>query len=140
MREILYSGYIDRVALDIKAPLDIEHYSAFSNYVYSDVWSIETCLKVCKKLGIEMEVRTTIAPDISDSADCIERVGLSIKGLYDVWYLQQYSNEGDILDPEMKKKPSPSRDKMIELANVASNMGLKNVFIKTRTHGLERIS
>jgi hypothetical protein len=46
---------------------------------------------------------------------------------------------GDVLDPEMKKKSPPTRDKMFSLAQEALSTGLKNVFIKTRVDGLEKI-
>ena len=140
LSRILESGYVDRVALDIKAPLDTEHYKVFSTYTTRDIWSVETCLRVCKRLGIEMEVRTTVAPDVSDSPEFIRKIAESIKDKCDAYYLQQYSNEGDILDPVLKEKPSPTRDKMVELAKVALSTGLKNVFIKTRLDGLEKIT
>jgi len=139
LRKILYSGYIDRVALDVKAPPETDEYRIFSDNPIGTIWSVDTCLKVCKRLGIEMEVRTTVAPDISDSPDYIRKIANFIKDRCDVYYLQQYDNLGDVLNPEMKKKSSPTREKMLGLAQEALSTGLKNVFIKTRVDGLEKI-
>jgi pyruvate formate lyase activating enzyme len=139
LRKILYSGYIDRVALDVKAPPETEEYKIYTNNPVGAIWSVDTCLKVCKKLGIEMEVRTTVAPDISDSPDYIRKIANFIKDRCVVYYLQQYDNLGDVLDPEMKIKQPPAKEKMVSLAQEALKTGLKNVFIKTRVDGLEKI-
>ena len=40
---------------------------------------------------------------------------------------------------EIKKLEPPSRGRMIELAKIALQEGAKNVYIKTRQHGLERV-
>ena len=43
------------------------------------------------------------------------------------------------MDPELKSRNPPSRERMMELAEVALAAGLKNVNIKTRKMGLERM-
>ncbi len=139
---VLRSGYIDRIALDVKAPINPEDYGLVTgrpDLGQASVEAVEYCLNLSKELGIEMEVRTTVAPELSDAPDFIERIARSIKDRYDVYYLQQYDNLGEVLSQTLKAKQPPSRETMMSLARQATSTGLKNVFIKTRSHGLERM-
>jgi pyruvate formate lyase activating enzyme len=141
-REIIESGLVDRVALDVKAPLNVEEYSRISGLdrgVEGIVGAIKSALKLCKKKGVPVEVRTTVAPKISDNPRFIKSIAENIKGYSSVYYLQQFDNQGDILDKNLKEMKPPTREKMIELAETALQTGLKNVYIKTRVHGLEKI-
>ena len=139
---ILRSGYVDRVALDVKAPINPEDYGIVTgrpDLGEASVDAVEHCLNLSKELGIEMEVRTTVAPGLSDAPDFIERIARSIKGRCDVYYLQQFDNLGEVLSQTLKAKQPPSRETMMSLARQATNTGLTNVFIKTRGNGLERM-
>jgi len=62
---ILRSGFIDRVALDVKAPINPADYGTVTgrpDLGEASVEAVEHCLNLSKELGIEMEVRTTVAP------------------------------------------------------------------------------
>ena len=139
----LQSGFIDRIALDVKAPLDIYDYGNVTgrpDLAPKSVEAVETCLNLTSNLGLEMEARTTVAPGLSDASDFIARIAKSLKGRVDVYYLQQFDNAGEILSQNLKLEKPPSREKMMALAKVAVEEGLQNVFIKTRSDGLERMS
>jgi pyruvate formate lyase activating enzyme len=142
VERIMNTGLVDRVALDIKAPLNPDSMGAVTQIpkmakIHTE--AILKTLKLCKKLGTKLEARTTVAPGISDDEEYIRQIAQDIKGYTDVYYLQQYDNQGDVLSPELKKKDSPSRESLISLAMAAIEEGVENVHIKTRFEGLERI-
>ncbi len=140
---ILRTGLIDRVALDVKAPLNAEDYGAVSGVptlggVFSA--SVKKTLELCKEMGVDVEARTTVAPTVSDEPAFIRRIAEDIKGFAEVYYLQQFDNQGEVLSPELKKMESPTRESLIELAKQSIDAGLERVYIKTRFGGLERIT
>lgn len=139
---VLRTGLIDRVALDVKAPLNPEDYGVVSGVpqlggVFSE--SVKKTLELCKELGVEVEARTTVAPTVSDEPSFVRRIAEDIKGFAEVYYLQQFDNQGEILSPELKEMESPTRERLVELAGQAIDAGLEKVYIKTRFGGLERI-
>jgi len=142
VKKVLETGYFKRVALDIKAPLNSEEYGVVTGRPeigekYSE--NVKKTLTLCKKLGLEIEARTTVAPGLSDDLGFIKRIAKDIKDSITVYYLQQFDNQGDVLDPELKKMERPSREKLVKLAKVALEEGVDPVYIKTRFDGLELI-
>jgi pyruvate formate lyase activating enzyme len=143
LSKVIETGLVDRVALDVKAPLNVRGYAMFCGShitVQKDVQSIKSSLQLCAEKKIPLELRTTVAPGISDSSDFIKDIASSIKDYDAVYYLQQFDNLGDVLDPRLKERDPPSRGRMVELAIEAIEAGLRNVYIKTRLNGLEKIS
>lgn len=139
-KRILNTGLIDRVALDVKAPLNEEVYKEVSGSKQeSVVESVMEAMRTCNKMNIPLEARTTVAPTISDEPDFIRRIAEEIKDYTTVYYLQQYDNHGEILDEKLKEMPPPNRKKMMELTDIACSTGLRNIYIKTRRNGLERV-
>ncbi len=139
---ILRSGYIDRVALDVKAPINAEDYGRVTgrpDLGEASVKAVEHCLDLGRELGIEMEARTTVAPGLSDTPEFIANIAESIKGRSDAYYLQQFDNLGEVLSQTLKQEKPPTREAMTSLAREALKTGLRNVFIKTRGNGLERM-
>ncbi|MBN2335206.1 anaerobic ribonucleoside-triphosphate reductase activating protein [Candidatus Bathyarchaeota archaeon] len=139
---VLGTGLVDRIALDVKAPLTPEDYGRVSGIpglggVFSE--SVKKTLMLSRELGIEVEARTTVAPTVSDDADFISRIAAGIKDYADVYYLQQFDNHGEVLSPELKEMESPTRERLVELAESALAAGMEPVHIKTRFGGLERI-
>ena len=140
--KILRSGYIDRIALDVKAPLNPTDYGMVTgrpDLGEQSVEAVEHCLTLSRELGLEIEARTTVAPGVSDAPTFIASIAENIKGRCDVYYLQQYDNLGEILSQTLKQEKPPSREAMISLAQEAHRTGMTNVFIKTRSNGLERM-
>lgn len=142
LEKLLRRDLLDRVALDVKAPLEPVVYGrtiGLEELGAIAVRGVRRTLELCKDFGVDVEVRTTVVPKISDDPRFIRGIASSIRGLCASYHLQQFDNLGDILDPELKRLPPPSREKLIELAVEALNMGLKEVYIKTRGMGLERV-
>lgn len=142
VEKLLDAGLVDRVALDVKAPLMAEDYSRVIDLPRMGAEmaeAVERTLELCNGHGVEVEARTTVAPTVSDDPEFIRRIASSIRSRCDVYYLQQFDNTGDVLSPRLKELKPPSRETMIELAEVALGEGVENVYIKTRELGLERM-
>jgi pyruvate formate lyase activating enzyme len=140
VERLIEASLIDRVALDVKAPFTEKEYSSVVGENGGALCrEVEKTLEVCREIGVETEVRTTVAPGVSDEPEFVGRIATSIKGRCDEYSLQQFDNLGDVLSPELKAKSPPSRERMMELAEVALASGLENVSIKTREMGLERM-
>ncbi len=142
LTRVVGSGLIDRVALDVKAPLDPVDYGMVSGTPKKRediVAAIRETLRLCKVEGVELEARTTVVPGLSDDPEFIMRIARDIKGYSAVYYLQQFDNQGEVLSPDLKVALPPTKEKMIQLARAALDVGLENVYIKTRAEGLQRI-
>jgi pyruvate-formate lyase-activating enzyme len=138
--ELLNDGLIDRVALDVKAPLTPESYAAFLGAEAGNVSAmVKRSLGICSEWGVEVEVRTTIAPGLSDEPGFVKAIAEEIRDLCDLYVLQQFDNMGEVLSSDLKSKAPPSKEELIDLAGVASDAGIGNVYIRTRRSGLERI-
>ncbi len=142
VERILRTGLVDRVALDVKTPLnpdDFRKISGVPEMAERHIESIKNTLRLCKELGIPVEARTTVAPGVSDGEEFIRQIARDINGLCEVYYLQQFDNLGDVLSPELKLKAPPEKEGLIKLARAAIEEGSENVYIKTRFDGLERV-
>jgi pyruvate formate lyase activating enzyme len=142
VKQILDTGLVDRVALDVKTPLNPDSLGTLTQVpekAKDHIDSIIRTLELCKSLGIPVEARTTVAPGVSDDIEYIRQIARDIKGYTDVYYLQQFDNQGDVLSPILKEKDPPSRESLISLAKAVVEEGVENVHIKTRFEGLERV-
>ena len=142
VEQLLDLRLVDRVALDVKAPLTADEYMKAAGLRYEGeaiVKGVKGTLELCNHYDIEVEARTTVAPTISDDSNFIRCTANEIKGRCAVYYLQQFDNAGEVLSSKLKSMSPPTREEMIELAEAAISEGLKNVYIKTRKTGLEKI-
>lgn len=142
LEALLEEGLVDRVALDVKAPLTADEYGRVSGRPEMGAKfaeAVEYALDLSERHGVELEARTTVTPTFSDDPTFVRSIAESLRGRCDVYYLQQFDNLGEVLDPRLKAMQPPSRETMMALAGVAVSTGLTNVFIKTRSHGLERV-
>jgi pyruvate formate lyase activating enzyme len=142
VERLLDGGLIDRIALDVKAPFNAEDYGKVIGVPmlgHEMSRKVRRTLELCSDGGIEVEARTTVAPTLSDSPEFIRRLASCIKGLCDVYYLQQFDNTGEVFSPRFNRLLPPERGKLVLLAEAALAEGVKNVFIKTRELGRERI-
>ncbi len=138
----LKTGLFDRVALDVKSPLNAEAFGRLSQVPVMAEKYVDGILKViklCNEHNIPIEARTTVAPGVSDGEEYIREIARVIKDKTLVYYLQQFDNQGDVLDPELKKKDPTEKELLIKLANIALEEGVTPVYIKTRFDGLEQI-
>ena len=138
----LKTGLFDRIALDIKSPLTSEAFGKLSGVpemAEKYVDAIQNTINLSLELGIPIEARTTVAPGVSDDEEYIREIAREIQGKTAVYYLQQFDNQGDVLDPLLKEAKPPTKEHMIKLAKAALDEGADPVYIKTRFDGLERI-
>ncbi len=141
IESLLSQGLVDHVALDIKAPLNPGDYCRVIGLrdCRRVVEAVERSLEVCVDYGVSLEIRTTVAPGLSDGEDFIREIARTIKGKYKVYFLQQFNPLTDVLDPELKERGFTSRETLLHLAQVAVVEGLTEVYIKTQEKGLERV-
>lgn len=142
VENLLERALLDRLALDVKAPLEDEIYGRVIGVPALGevaVRGVRNTLEICKGFGVEVEARTTVVPGISDESWFIRRIASSIRGMCAAYQLQQFNNLGDILSPELKRLSPPSRERMLKLAEEAVKEGIKEVYVKTKEFGLERV-
>lgn len=142
VERLLEGGLIDRIALDVKAPFTAEDYGrviGVPTLGHEMAGKVRRTLELCGDGGVEVEARTTVAPNLSDSPGFIRSLASCIKGLCDVYYLQQFDNTGQVFSSSFKGMQPPEREKLVLLAETALAEGVENVYIKTRKLGRERI-
>lgn len=84
LKELLFRGLLDYVAMDIKAP--IEKYDEITR-VKTDMDAIRTSITLLRNSGIPHEFRTTFAPELTKE-DVLKAAALA-RGT-ERYYLQQY--------------------------------------------------
>ena len=78
LEDLIGAGYIDKVAMDIKAPLTNERYSAVAG-TNIDVELLRRSIKIIMDSGIDYEFRTTCSPVLIKPED-IDLIGKEIDG------------------------------------------------------------
>lgn len=122
---------LDYVGLDIKAPFD-----RYSEVIGEDIGSKveKSMIIVSKSPNTFLECRTTYVPTLLSENDIFQ---ISREIYCDLYTLQQFRNRV-VLDPALKKVPSPSREFLYELAQKIKPF-LVNIKIKTSEFGEENI-
>lgn len=107
LQKIIKQKLVDYIALDIKAPLEQEAYTRAVGVSDKDVLKrVKESIKIIMDSGVDYEFRTTVVPILHKEKD-IDEIAKFIKGAKK-YALQNFSNQGEILDPEFKKiKPYP---------------------------------
>jgi len=139
--DMIEEGLLDYVALDVKAPLDPEPYGRaidLAELGEAAVGNVKATLEKCLEAGITLEVRTTIVPGLIDQEKDIRKVSSEIAGAQ-LYVLQQFSPEGDLLDQNFKNVTPPTRETLTRLARVALECGVREVRIRTKESGEETI-
>lgn len=142
VEKLFVSGLVDRVALDVKAPLLADEYGGvigLPRLGAEMAGAVDDTLELCKVYEVDVEARTTVAPTVSDDPAFIKRIASDIRGRCSVCYLQQFDNTGDVLSPVLKDLKPPSRETLLQLAELVLGEGVDKVYIKTRELGLEEV-
>jgi len=134
LERMLGRGLVDHVSLDLKA----------SPQRYPDVTgaSPAAAARALESFKLSLgskavtEVRTTVVPGLVGAKD-IESIGKLIKDC-DVYYLQQFRPEGDLLDKSLASVRPPTQRELMRLGAIAKRYVAK-VGVKTREFGVQYV-
>ncbi|NPA76935.1 MAG: anaerobic ribonucleoside-triphosphate reductase activating protein [Candidatus Diapherotrites archaeon] len=116
LEEILKTGNVDYIAMDVKAPLVPKEYARVTGG-WSDVESIRRSIDIIMHAGIPYEFRTTVVPTLHDERS-IESIGEAIRGAR-LWALQGFVPAETVLDPALRNEKAYPPWKIRELAEIA---------------------
>jgi pyruvate formate lyase activating enzyme len=101
LQDIIKKKLVDYIALDIKAPIDLSSYSKSTGVKNPKILEkVKKSIKLIMNSRIDYEFRTTVVPTLHKEKD-IEKIAKFIKGAKK-YALQNFSNKGEILDPQFK--------------------------------------
>ena len=107
LAEVIKGKLVNYIAMDVKAALDFPSYSKSTGIKNSLILEkIKASIKLIMNSNIDYEFRTTVVPGLHEEEDIL-RIAKFIKGAKK-YALQNFSAQGEILDPKFKKiKPYP---------------------------------
>jgi len=143
VKEMLDKGLLDKVFLDVKAPLDDPKQYAIVTGLNVDAGSkaaenTARTLDKCIRAGIELEVRTTVfrglvgAEDVRKISQYLEKCGSE-----NLTYAVQQGLSDNTLD--LKHIDKFSRQEVLDMATAIKPVNLKDIRIRTIENGEERI-
>ena len=112
VEQLIDTGLIDRVAMDVKAPFD-ERYQTVVG-VKCDVEAVRRTADLLIESGFDHEFRTTVCPAVIDSRDVLD-IARALKGAQS--YVLQPFRPVDCIDPAMETvepMPLPALRKLAE--------------------------
>ncbi|KXB08477.1 hypothetical protein AKJ56_01225 [candidate division MSBL1 archaeon SCGC-AAA382N08] len=129
IEKFLKENLIDRVALDIKAPLRWKKYKkATGTNDKKLLKKIKKTIKIIRNSNISYEFRTTVVPKLLEKEDMLN-IGAEIQKTEN-YYLQQFVPE-NTLDKEYENLEPYSEEKLKEIKKLLKeNYGLKNCKIR----------
>ena len=139
--DLAVKNILDYVALDIKAPLRPEVYGGVSGLgegVDTIVANIKEALEICRRAGLPVEVRTTIVPTLIDDEMSIREIARSVRDCT-VYVIQEFFPFEEVLDEELRGVKPPRRELLIKLARSALEEGVREVYVRTREDGMEKV-
>lgn len=141
--EMLDKGLLDKVFLDVKAPLDEPKQYAIVTGLNVDAGSkaaenTAMTLDICIRAGIELEVRTTVFRGLVGAED-VRKISqyLDECDSGNLTYAIQQGLSDNTLD--MKDIEKFSRQEVLDMATAIKSGNLKDIRIRTIENGEERI-
>ncbi len=132
LKGLLSRKLVDRISLDYKgAP---ERYRECAGVSPEMAEKVHDSLTSALDSDVFVEIRTTVVPGLVGPKD-IEVISKIISDC-DVYYLQQFRPEGDLLDPELALVSPPEPRQLAKLARLARKH-VGKVGIKTREFGVQ---
>ena len=138
---LLKKNIIDYVALDVKAPLRLKEYGltiGLDSGVKQIIKNVEEVITLCNESGLQLETRTTIVPTLIDDEASIREIARSVKNS-SLYVIQEFFPFDEVLDEKLRNVSSPERELLLRLAKSALDEGVKEVYIRTRQNGMERV-
>ena len=102
LKDLIHTQLVDYVAMDMKAPLDEQYYTASGKEI--NLEKIKESIRILIKGQVDYEFRTTCVPGIINE-DAIHKIGQTINGAR-VWVLQTFVPD-NAFRVEYRKKLSP---------------------------------
>lgn len=124
---------IDHIALDVKAPLDTEMYSAMTGVYPIERYldrAVLVTMQIVKLNEIPLEVRTTVVPGTVSMTE-IETIIESIREFADEYHIQQYDNTNPY-NPSWKSIEKPDYRMLVNMGKKAFDAGISRVVVKTQ--------
>lgn len=122
---LIQNGFVDCIAMDIKAPLKEERYDEVGG-VSCNMRDIRRSIKLIMESGIEYEFRTTVCPSFLNKSDVVE-IAQSITGAGR--YILQTFRPANCLDKKMLDVIPYSEEEMKDFAEEARQF-VKNCFVR----------
>jgi len=150
VKDLLSSGLVDHMAMDIKAPLDDPaKYGLVAGLGPGPVGEVVGAVEASARLAIDMapflEVRTPFVPGLTSRGDILSiarwlaEAGLGRRPRA-YYVLQQFSPRGDLIDPSFAEVRQPTPEELFELAlELKEATGLEAVFVRTQEMGVVKI-
>jgi len=113
LAEFIKEKLIDYLAMDLKAP-EAKYEETIG--VEANFNNIKKSVKMIMASGLPYEFRTTVVPDLLDKDDIAE-MGKIIKGA-DLWYLQNFKSQNDLVNQDFKGKVPYNSRQMKEMAAI----------------------
>jgi len=113
LKELIEERLLDYIAMDIKGP--IEKYEEIAR-AKVDRKAVQESIDLIMNSGLEYEFRTTIVPEFFSKEDAIA-IGKWLMGAKK-YFLQQFNNQTELLDPKFKEKKPYPPEKLKELAQL----------------------
>ena len=138
---LLAENLLDHAAIDVKAPFSYEAYGktiGLTRGVGRIVAKVKESLEFCRKAGLSVEIRTTIVTKLVEDEITIREIAKVAKD-YGSYVIQQYFPSEEVLDEKLRGVKPPERSVLIQLAKASLKEGVKEVYIRTRENGMERI-
>jgi len=143
VKEMLDKGLLDKVFLDVKAPLDDPKQYSIVTGLNVDAGSkaaenTARTLDICIRAGIELEVRTTVFMGLVGAED-VRKISryLDECDCGDLTYAIQQGLPDNTLD--MQDIVKFSRQEVLDMATAIKPVNLKDIRIRTIENGEERI-
>jgi len=121
VKELIEKGFIDYIAMDVKAPLREEKYSEASGINTTALLAkIEQTTQTLLLGEVEYEFRTTLVPTLHQIDD-IREICEKIKGCRK-YALQSFKADAETLDPNFQKLKPFSKSEIESLFKTAKNL------------------
>lgn len=142
IKSLTLQGLVDYFAMDVKAPLQADVYGRVIGLRRSGkeiVTSIKETYRVIVAAPSFLEVRTTIVPTLIDDEVSVREIASSVHNC-NLYVLQEFLPLPEVPDPELRTVKSPKRERLLSLAQIALETGVKAVAIRTRRYGFEEVT
>ena len=113
LEDLIDNSLLDYVAMDVKA---CKEKYAFYTGGKVDLSNIEKSVAQLKKRKISFEFRTTVAPGLTK--DDLTAIASWIAGSEVDYFLQEFSQQKEVLDPEILKMPILAEKELRQIAEI----------------------